>query len=76
MHLQRYLEKTLALAALALAGFCAFGLLATLEPNPPAWQWTWRGIYSVLGAACLWGSARLWRGRREKRGVKSAKGGP
>ncbi|MBC8876831.1 MAG: hypothetical protein H8E44_45975 [Planctomycetes bacterium] len=47
---------------LAVAGFCAFGFLATFEPLPPAEQWTWRGIYIVIGLACLAGAVRLgWR---------------
>jgi len=44
---------------LAVAGFCVFGFLATFEPLPPAVQWTWRGIYIVLGLACLAGTVRL-----------------
>lgn len=35
--------------------FCAFGLLATLEPNPPAKQWLWRAIYGGGALACTIG---------------------
>ena len=44
---------------LAVAAFCAFGFLATFEPLPPAVQWTWRGIYILIGLACLAGAVRL-----------------
>lgn len=44
---------------LAAAGFCAFGFLATFEPLPPAEQWTWRGVYFVLGVPCLATAVRL-----------------
>jgi hypothetical protein len=44
---------------LPIVGFCVFGFLATFEPLPPAVQWSWRGIYAVIGLACLAGAVRL-----------------
>jgi VIT1/CCC1 family predicted Fe2+/Mn2+ transporter len=41
--------------------FCAFGLLATLEPNPPAKQWLWRAIY---GSGALLYTIGLLKGPR------------
>lgn len=44
---------------LLVAGFCAFGFLATFEPLPPAEQWMWRGTYFVIGLTCLTAAVRL-----------------
>ena len=57
---------------LAVAAFCAFGFLATFEPLPPAVQWTWRGIYIVLGpgaaiARCVFQPGQA-RGNRQRIG--------
>jgi hypothetical protein len=53
--------KILAAPLLVLAGFCAFGFLATFEPMPPTEQWSWRVVYVVMGVSCLYATGRLWR---------------
>jgi len=53
--------KILAAPLLVLAGFCAFGFVATFEPMPSVEQWTWRVVYVVMGISCLYATARLWR---------------
>jgi hypothetical protein len=47
------------LVLLAVAGFSAFGFLATYEPLPPATQWMWRAVYAGLGLARVLGIAQL-----------------
>jgi len=56
VFIQRLLGSVL---LLAVSCFCVFGFLATFEPLPAAVQWTWRGIYIVLGLVCLAGAVRL-----------------
>jgi hypothetical protein len=50
----------LSAALLALAGFFAFGFLATFEPNPPMRQWSWRIVHGLGIAGALWGLVRIW----------------
>ena len=45
---------------LLLGGFCMFGFLATLEPRPPAGQWTCRAIYTVGAAINVSIIAWIW----------------
>jgi len=45
------------LALLAVAGFCAFGFMASFEPG--CW-WGWKAVYAGLGAACLAGTVMVW----------------
>lgn len=53
------LRIILALLCLAIAAFCLFGLLATLEPMPAGQQWTWRVIYGGVALLCAVGIVLL-----------------
>jgi hypothetical protein len=53
------IEVAFALVLLMLAAFCAFGFLATFEPNDPAIAMRWRIGYGFVGFACLGGAAWL-----------------
>ncbi len=48
-----------AVALLALAGFCAFGFLATFELMPSSTRVAWHAVYGIAGAACLLGAGWL-----------------
>ena len=57
---------------LAVAGFCVFGFLASFEPLLPTEQWAFRGLYTVLGLACLAGAVRLaWPRKPTRPGTPS-----
>ena len=56
----------LALLLLPLALFCAFGFLATFEPNEPAVTWTFRALYGGFGLASLLGMIHLLRPSRSR----------
>jgi len=43
------------IALVAVAGFCAFGFMATFEPLAASTQLTWRVIYGLVGLASLAG---------------------
>ena len=55
----RILKLITAVLLLAVAGFCVFGFLATFEPLPLTAQWAFRGLYTVLGLACVARAVRL-----------------
>jgi hypothetical protein len=59
--MQPLLQILVTLGALALLPICAFGFLATFEPNPPAQQWTFRALYAVLPILGLLALRRVWR---------------
>jgi len=61
MSLQQTRTLLLRIACGAALLFCAFGLLATLEPNPPAKQWLWRAIYGGGALACTVGLLKRQR---------------
>lgn len=45
---------------LSIAGFCAFGFLASYEPMDAGTQAMWRTVYSVAGGAALVGALACW----------------
>ena len=51
------------LGTLAVAAFCAFGILASFEPLDPVTQWGFRVGYSLTGLAAIAGAVRLFRAR-------------
>ena len=55
------LQIIVTLVSLALLPFCAFGFLATFEPNPPAVQWTLRLLYGLLPILGLLALIKVWQ---------------
>ena len=60
------LRIVLLLPLLAVAGFCAFGFLATFEPLPEAIAWRWRLGYASLLVATGAGVIKLLAKRKSE----------
>ena len=46
--------------------FCAFGLMATIEPGDKSVRMVFRLIYGIAGVASVSGFVVLWRKKSEK----------
>lgn len=54
------LRLLLSLLLAAVLLFCFFGFLATFEPLDRLIQMTWRGVYGIIGLACIGGFILIW----------------
>jgi hypothetical protein len=54
------------LVLMAVVTICMFGFIDTLEPMPRLQQFTWRGIFSLIGVSALTAIVWLWLGPRRR----------
>lgn len=60
IRMKSFMRVVYSLVLMAIVTICMFGFIDTLEPMPRLQQFTWRGIFSVVGTSALLAILWIW----------------